>query len=222
VNTLPLFLRRVRAFVVRDFRLALSYRLQFFLSMLQVLFVVTTLFFVSKIFAGGVVTQYTQWQDPLAAWIIWLAFFNYFMTGFSSLATAIRQEQAQGTLEGVLMTPVSIPTFIISSAVYDFVSATFFSALYLFYGWFFFGVAYRGNLLLALAFLLGTTLVLAAFGILSANFAIVFKRGGPFGILLATSSTLFSGVSFPTQLIEQVRGRHARRGIAAASLHLRP
>ena len=31
------------------------------------------------------------------------------MTGFSSLATAIRQEQAQGTLESVLMTPISVP-----------------------------------------------------------------------------------------------------------------
>ena len=206
MKTLRLFFRRVRAFVVRDFQLALSYRLQFFFHVLQVLFVVTTLFFVSKIFTGGVVSQYAQWQDPLAAWIIGLAFLNYFMTGFSSLANAIRQEQAQGTLEGVLMTPVNIPTFIVGSAAYDFVSATFFSALYIFYGWFFFGVQYRGNLLLALAFLLSTTLVLAAFGILSASFAVVFKRGDPFGILLATSSTLFSGVFFPTQLINEYAG----------------
>lgn len=206
MRSLRLFLSRVRAFVVRDFQLALSYRLQFFLRVLEVLFAVTTLFFVSKIFTGGVVTQYTQWHDPLAAWIIGLAFLNYFMTGFSSLATAIRQEQAQGTLEGVLMTPVNIPTFIVGSAAYDFANVTFFSALYLFYGWLFFGVQYRGNLLLALAFLLSTTLVLAAFGILSASFAVVFKRGDPFGVLLATGSTLFSGVFFPTQLISEYAG----------------
>jgi len=206
MKRLWLALRRVRAFVVRDFRLALSYRLQFFFRILEVLFVVTTLFFISKIFEGGVVTKYTQWRDPLAAWIIGLAFLNYFMTGFSALANAIRQEQSQGTLEGVLMTPVSVPLFIVGSSAYDFVNATLFSSLYLLYGWLFFGVQYRGNLLLAFVFLVGTTLVLASFGILSASFAVVFKRGDPFGILLATSSTLFSGVFFPTQLIDDYAG----------------
>lgn len=206
MRRIMLALRRVRAFVVRDFQLALSYRLQFVIQVLQVLFAVTTLFFISKIFAGGVVTRYAEWRDPLAAWIIGLAFLNYFMTGFSSLANAIRQEQLQGTLEGVLMTPVSVPTFIVSSSAYDFVSATFFSALYLFFGWAFCGVEYRGNYLLALAFLVGTTLVLASLGILSASFAVVFKRGDPFGVLLATGSTLFSGVFFPTQLIDEYAG----------------
>lgn len=206
MKRLTLLLRRVRAFIVRDFQLALSYRFQFIFQVMQVLFAVTTLFFISKIFTGGVVTRYGEWRDPLAAWIIGLAFLNYFMTGFSSFANAIRQEQVQGTLEGVLMTPVSVTTFIVASSAYDFVYATFFSALYLFFGWLFFGVEYRGNYLLALVFLVGTTLVLASFGIISASFAIVFKRGDPLGILLATGSTLFSGVFFPVQLINEYAG----------------
>jgi ABC-2 type transport system permease protein len=206
VTRIGLLLRRVRAFVVRDFQLALSYRLQFVFQVLQVLFAVTTLFFISKIFEGGAVTRYSEWRDPLAAWIIGLAFLNYFMTGFSSLANAIRSEQMQGTLEGVLMTPVSVPTFIVASSAYDFVSATFFSSLYLLFGWLFCGVQYRGNYLLALLFLVSTTLVLASLGILSASFAIVFKRGDPFAVLVATSSSLFSGVFFPTQLIREYAG----------------
>src|ERR687885_272076 len=127
-------LRRVRAFVVRDFQLAISYRLEFFLRILTILFVVTTFYFISQIFIGSG-TRFAQWRDPLAAWITGLAVLNYFMTGFSSLANAIRSEQMQGTLEGVLMTPVSVPTFIVASSAYDFVNATFFSALYLFFGW---------------------------------------------------------------------------------------
>ncbi|HEX8163751.1 MAG TPA: ABC transporter permease [Pyrinomonadaceae bacterium] len=206
MTRIGLLLRRVRAFVVRDFQLALSYRLQFVFQVLQVLFAVTTLFFISKIFEGGAVTRYSEWRDPLAAWIIGLAFLNYFMTGFSSLANAIRSEQMQGTLEGVLMTPVSVPTFIVASSAYDFVSATFFSSLYLLFGWLFCGVQYRGNYLLALLFLVSTTLVLASLGILSASFAIVFKRGDPFAVLVATSSSLFSGVFFPTQLIREYAG----------------
>src|SRR5215472_2399547 len=198
--------RRIYAFLVRDFFLALSYRMQFFLRILSILIVVTTLFFVSRIFVGFANPSYTQWHDPLAAWLTGLAVLNYFMTGFSSLANAVRQEQMQGTLESVLLTPITVPTVIAASSAWDFVQATLFSFLYLFFGWFFFDVHYQGNVLLALLFLILTTLVLACLGILSASFAMVFKRGDPFGIFLGTGSALFSGVFFPPQLINEYAG----------------
>jgi ABC-2 type transport system permease protein len=200
------FLGRVRAFVVRDFQLAVSYRLEFFMRLLSILFVTTTLYFIAQIFASGFSTPYGQWRDPFLAWITALPFLNYFMVGFSSLANAIRSEQAQGTLEGVLMTPINIPTLIVSSSAWDFVQATFHSFLYLFFGAALFGVEYRGSFLLAVLFLLLTTLVLASLGILSASFAMVFKRGDPFGVIIGTGSALFSGVFFPTQLLNRVGG----------------
>jgi len=206
LNSTILFMRRVRAFLVRDLRLAVSYRMQFFLRIFSILIVVTTLFFVSKIFVGFTDPRFSQWRDPLAAWLTGLAVLNYFMTGFSSLANAIRQEQMQGTLESVLLTPISVPTVIVASSAWDFVQATFFSFLYLFFGWLFFDVHYQGNFFLALMFLILTTMVLACLGILSASFAMVFKRGDPFGIFLGTGSALFSGVFFPTQLLPQYAG----------------
>lgn len=212
-----LFFRRIWAFVVRDWRLELSYRMQFFLRVLSILILVTTFFFVSKIFVGFADPRFTQWRDPLAAWLTGMAMLNYFMTGFSSLANAIRQEQVQGTLESVLMTPISVPTVIVASSAWDFVQATFFSSLYLVFGWLFFDVHYRGNFLLALAFLLLTTVVLSCLGILSASFAMVFKRGDPFGIFLGAGSALFSGVFFPTQLIRDYAG-----GVANISRILPP
>jgi ABC-2 type transport system permease protein len=202
-----LFLRRIWAFIVRDWRIQLSYRMQFFLRMLSILIVVTTLFFISKIFTGVIETRYSQWSNPLAAWLTGLAVLNYFMTGFSSLANAIRQEQMQGTLESVLMTPIGVPTVVVASSAWDFVQATFFSSLYLLFGWLFFDVHYRGNFLLALAFLLLTTVVLSCLGILSASFAMVFKRNDPFGVFLGAGAALFSGVFFPTQMIGEYAGR---------------
>src|SRR5437867_11845821 len=204
-NVIP-FVRRVWAFIARDWQLELSYRMQFFLRILSILIVVTTLFFISKIFTGFTDPRFAQWRDPLAAWLTGLAVLNYFMTGFSSLANAIRQEQVQGTLESDFMTPISVPTVIVASSAWDFVQATFFSFLYLFFGWLFFGVHYRGSFLLAFVFLLLTTTVLACLGILSASFAMVFKRGDPFGVFLGTGSALFSGVFFPTQLVSQYAG----------------
>src|SRR5688500_11155440 len=145
-------LRRVRAFVVRDFQLAISYRLEFFLRILTILIVVTTFYFISKIFSGGV-TNFSQWRNPLAAWITGLAVLNYFMTGFSSLANAIRSEQMQGTLESVLLSPISVPTVVIASSAWDLLLATLHSSLYFFFGWLFFDVEFQGSFLLALVFL---------------------------------------------------------------------
>lgn len=206
MNAISLLPRRIFAFVARDFRLYVSYKMQFFLRILSVLTVVTTFFFISKIFAGFTDPQFSQWRDPLATWLTGLAVLNYFMTGFSSLANSIRQEQMQGTLESVLLTPINIPTVIVSSSAWDFLETTFFSFLYLFFGWVFFGVHYKGSFFLALVFLLLTTVVLACLGILSASFAMVFKRGDPFGIFLGAGSALFSGVFFPTQLLKTYAG----------------
>src|ERR1043165_3303130 len=197
MNSITLLPRRIFAFVARDFRLYVSYRMQFFLRILSVLTVVTTFFFISKIFAGFTDPQFTQWRDPLATWLPGLAVLNYFMTGFSSLANSIRQEQVQGTLESVLLTPINLPTIIVASSARGFLEQTFFSFPYLFFGWLFFNVHYQGGYFLALAFLLLTTVVLSCLGILSASFAMVFKRGDPFGIFLGAGSALFSGVFFP-------------------------
>src|SRR6267378_6381783 len=182
MNSIKLLPLRVYAFLMRDFRLFVSYRMQFFLQIFSILIVVTTLFFISKIFAGFTDTRFTQWRNPLAAWLTGLAVLNYFMTGFSSLANSIRQEQVQGTLESVLLTPINLPTIIVASSAWDFLETTFLSFLYLFFGRIFFNVHYRGSFFLALVFLLLTTLVLSSLGILSASFAMVFKRGDPFGM----------------------------------------
>ena len=206
MNSLQLLPKRIYAFIVRDFRLFVSYRMQFFLRIISILGVVTTLFFISKIFVGFTDVRFTQWRDPLAAWLTGLAVLNYFMTGFSSLANAIRQEQVQGTLESVLLTPINLPTVIVASSAWEFLQATLFSFLYIFFGWFFFNAHFAGSFLLALVFLLLTTFVLACLGILSASFAMVFKRGDPFGIFIGTGSALFSGVFFPTQLLKEHAG----------------
>jgi len=206
MNSIKLLPLRVYAFLARDFRLFVSYRMQFFLQIFSILIIVTTLFFISKIFAGFTDPRFTQWRNPLAAWLTGLAVLNYFMTGFSSLANAVRPEQMQGTLESVLLTPINLPTVIVASSAWAFVQATFFSSLYLVFGWLFFNVHYAGSFLLAFVFLILTTLVLACLGILSASFAMVFKRGDPFGVFLGTGSALFSGVFFPTQLLTDYAG----------------
>ena len=214
MNDLKFLFLRIRAFIIRDFQLALSYRVEFFIKILWILGIVTTFFFISRIFAGFPLARYEQWQNPLVAWLTGMAMLNYFMTGFSSLANAIRQEQMQGTLESVLLTPINVPTVVISSSAWSYVEATFNSFLYLFFGWLFFNVQYKGSFLLALLFLILTTLTLACIGILSASFAMVFKRGDPFAILLGAGTALFSGVFFPKEMLAESIGETSGKAIS--------
>ena len=202
-----LLLRRIRAFLIRDFLMVTSYRLEFFLSLVWTLIIVTTLFFVSQIFPRvASATVYEGWRNPFLAWVTGMAMLNYFMVGFSSLANAIRAEQSQGTLESVLLTPIGVPTIVVASSSWAFAQATFYSCMYLLFAWLFFGAKYPGSVALTLVFLVLTTGVLACLGIISASFAMVFKRGDPLGILLGTGSGLFSGVFFPTELITKIAG----------------
>ena len=205
-------LRRIRAFFLRDFQLALSYRFEFFIKILWILGVTTTFFFIAQMANTGIfISQYEQWQELLPAWLVGLAMLNYFLVGFGSLANAIRQEQMQGTLESVLLTPINVPTVIISSSAWAYIEATFYSFLYLFFGWLFFNVSYKGSFLLASMFLILTTLVLACLGILSASFAMVFKRGDPFAILLGAGTALFSGVFYPKEMLQSELGQTGGR-----------
>jgi ABC-2 type transport system permease protein len=200
-------LRRIKAFIIRDFQLAVSYRFEFFIKILWILGVTTTFYFISRLANMGFLDlRYPNWQNLLPAWLIGLAVLNYFLVGFSALANAIRQEQMQGTLESVLLTPINVPTVIVSSSAWAYVEATFYSFLYLFFGWAFFNVQYRGSFLLAAALLILTTLSLACLGILSASFAMVFKRGDPFAIFLGVGTALFSGVFFPKEMLSEELG----------------
>jgi ABC-2 type transport system permease protein len=202
-----ILLRRIKAFIIRDFQLAVSYQLEFFLNLLWILGVVTSFFFISKVASTGFfLSQYPNWHNLLPAWLTGMAMLNFFLVGFSSLANSIRQEQMQGTLESVLLTPINVPTVVISSSAWAYVQATFYSFLYLFFGWLLFNVEYKGSYILAFGILCLTTSVLACLGILSASFAMVFKRGDPFAILLGAGTALFSGVFFPKELLTEELG----------------
>ena len=87
-------LGQIRAFVIRDFQLAISYRVAFFVRVLTILIVVTIFYYISRIFLGRA-ELFSNWRDPLAAWITGLAVLNYCMTNFSSLATAPSESRLQ-------------------------------------------------------------------------------------------------------------------------------
>jgi ABC-2 type transport system permease protein len=119
-----------------------------------------------------------------------------------AFSSAIRSEQTQGTLETVLVTPTRLETVLFSSALWHFFLSSLRVALHLLIGVLLFGAQlgrpHVGTVLLTLF------LSIAAFGglgILSASFVMVVKRGDPVNFVLASLSSLLSGVYYPVAVL---------------------
>jgi ABC-2 type transport system permease protein len=193
------------AFLVRDFRSEVSYRVSFVFQLAGMFFSVAGFYFASKM-----VNPATEGLDGIAPfpWLmVGLAFQYYFSTALYSFSARIRSEQVIGTLEAMLVSPTPTAIVIFSSALWDFTFGAIRVIVYLLFATLVFGVHLHVESLGTLA--LGVILTLlssAGLGILSASFILYFKRGDPINFFLSALTTFFGNVFFPVaQLPESLR-----------------
>ena len=198
------FLLRCWAFLQRDFKSETSYRLYFFLQLSGLAWMLTAFFFVGKLVGPETLKLERYGGDYFVFVVLGYASLEYLRVAIWGFSSRIREAQNLGTLEALLVTPVSIPTVLFGSVAYPFAWATVrVLGLLLIAG----GVA--GKLqeaswgLIALMFLL-SMIVFGSMGVLSASFVMVFKKGDPISGLLFGGSTLFAGLLFPTELLGEL------------------
>lgn len=194
--------RSLKAFIIRDVKIQLSYRLVFVLRFLGVLFATASLFFLSQMIGHGTTPYLDMYGgDYFSFVLVGMILGSYMMMSLHDLAMTIRDGQLTGTLEGVLLTPVSIPVFLAGSLVWRFVMVTLSSSLYILVG-----VLMGLQLTCSSILLLLTTLILSIvsflpFGILAASFVMVFKKGNPVAYVVGMLSNLLCGVMFPVSVL---------------------
>ena len=191
------------AFLRRDFKIAISYRLQFFIHGFGIFFTTFSFFLVSKMFAGQNIPFLEPYGgDYFSFVLIGIALTDYLTISTNSFATEIRSAQMLGTLEALLITPTSIHTILLSSFMYKLLSTSLRMFLYFLLGIFIFGTTFQNihYLTLLLAFAL-TLLPFIGLGLISASFIIVFKQGSPISMLMAMSTGLLSGVLYPVTVL---------------------
>ena len=189
------FLRTVGAFLVRDATHTVSYRLEFALTLVHMVFYISGLYFLSTIIGSNETLDPYGGYLPFAA--IGLAVSSYFQTGFDSFAKAIQREQMQGTLEALLMAPLRLPVIVVAASSWRFIWKAVTSLVYVVAAVVLYDVEILGDPFLAIAFLLLTTLVFSSLGVISASFVMVFKRGDPVGMMIGGLSTVLGGVFYP-------------------------
>ena len=194
-------MRKALAFLERDFRIELSYRFSFLLSLAGVVFSVAIFFFLGKIVDPAAVADVAD--DYFSFVLVGIAMAMYLRTGLGSFAESVREEQMMGTLEAMMSTPTSLTTIILSSSLWRFLFTSVSVLAFLVVG-LFFGVSFAGaNFIAALLLLILTIAAYAALGIISASFIIVFKRGDPINWVVSSLSILVGGVFYPVSVLPE-------------------
>lgn len=196
-------MRILWAFLWRDLRNEVSYRLAFFLELVGILPAVLMFYFLSKLFGdmiSGPLEEYGGQYFPFV--LVGIAAQNYLMLALRSFATSIREAQLSGTLEAVLTTPVPLPMFLVGSTLYPFVLNALRIFLYLAVGSLLFGAGldwtqWPGVMVV----LLLTVTSFSSLGILSGAFTLYFKKGDPLNWIFSVASWLLGGVYYPVSVL---------------------
>ncbi len=187
------------AFLARDFRLATSYRLDFLLSIGRALFPLLILYLPAELM--GDVASTREYGGFLPFSVIGVGTMNFFMASYASFANALRNEQSMGTLEAVLMAPVSLSALVLASSSWGFLWSSASALAFIGGGALLYDIPLPGSFGLALALIAVTTAVFVSIGVFSASFTMVFKRGDPIGPLISATFFLLGGVIYPPQIL---------------------
>lgn len=195
-------LRVLRAFLLRDLRTELSYRSGVLVLVAGGLLTVTILYFVGRSFrtvAGSYLEGYGGSYFAFA--VIGVALTAYMSYGITSVAGHLRDGQASGSLEVVVLTPTRLPVLLLGASLpgYALGAAGFAVSL---------GAAAALGVDLRSAgvpvALLGLGLGIASFvglGLLAAALVFVTRRGNPVSWGIRAGSVLLCGVFFPVSLL---------------------
>ena len=197
------FIEKSLAFLWRDFINEASYKFAFFLQFVGILVSIITYFFLSKLLGDIGVPYLKPYGGNYFSFIlIGVAFFSYLRISIDGISKSIREGQMLGTLEALLVTQTGIPTIIISSSLYSFIFASFKVAVYLLLGVFVFGVNMgNANFAGALLILFLTIISFSSFGIISASFVMVLKRGDPISSIFTSVSGILGGLYYPVSIL---------------------
>jgi ABC-2 type transport system permease protein len=191
------------AFLQKDWRVAISYKLQFISSIAGVLISTMVFYFFSNFVGQNLSQSLQQYGGNYFAFVlVGIALADYLVVSTETFSGAIRSGQVNGTFEALLVTPTSILTILITSYIYPFLFTTFRILSYILLGVFCFGVEFHvHNFWICLLTFFLTLLPFLGMGLLSAAFIILFKQGSPINWVLGVSSTLLGGVLYPVSAL---------------------
>jgi ABC-2 type transport system permease protein len=196
-------LRKLPAFIRRDFLVALSYRFAFFSDALGLVSLTFVFYFIGKMVDSSQLPTYGgQPVTYIEFAAIGLALGVFTQFGLDRVGAAIRSEQMMGTLESLLVTPTASGTIQVGSVAFNFLYLPVRTVLFLAVLAIGFGLHFEpSGILPALAILVVYIPFVWGLGVAGAAYALTFRRGAGVVGVVVMGLGLVSGVYFPLDLL---------------------
>jgi ABC-2 type transport system permease protein len=201
-------LQKLPAFFRRDLLVTWSYRLAFFTDWFNLLAQVIVFFFVSDLVNPSKIPSFGGQQASYMQFVvIGIAVTTFVQVSLVRVTTAIRNEQLQGTLETLLLTPTAPATIQLGSALYELVYVPVRVIVFLGLAAVLFDVQFTvAGLPQAVAILVMIVPFVWGLGIASAAATITFRRGGTIVGAAASVLIISSGAYFPVEVLPSWAG----------------
>lgn len=205
-NKWIVILRQMAQLFRRDMLTARTYRVAFFLNIVNALFGAASFYFLSTFVASDKLTKNLPAGTSYFGFaLIGLAFFDYLSAGLNAFDSSINDARRYRTLEALLVTEASLPVILVGSSIYPFVLTSLTTAVYLIWGVILFRLPlasadWPGALLI----LFFSILAFAGLGIISASYQMLFKRGNPAKWIFLGLSALVGGMMYPVRILPPV------------------
>ena len=197
-------LNKAAAFIKKDMKISLSYKLQFMFQLLQVFFGIAVIFFIGKMFGqsgkASVLRQYGG--DYFSFALIGLAINSYLRAGLVTITNDIRQIMNQGTLEAMCATPTRYNWLILCSSLWQFIFETIRVSCYFAVAILIFGMRLdNADWPAALLSMTLTVPVFLMLGVISCSILIVVKKGDPVNWVFSSLGAILAGTMFPVSVL---------------------
>ena len=134
--------------------------------------------------------------------LVGVAFFDYMGVSLTAFEQSLEEARQNGTLEYLLVTQASLPVILAGSVLYPFVLLSLRTAVYLGWGMAFFGFPTdSANWFGAFIVLAASVLAFLGFGLLSASYMLLFKKGNPVRWVFLGVAGLVSGIMYPVTVL---------------------
>jgi ABC-2 type transport system permease protein len=198
-------LRVVAAFIRRDFRIHVSYRLSFVLQMSTIFFFLALYYYLSRIVDQH---EFAARQHISGSYFgyaaVGLALLSILQVGLSSFSQKMREEQTTGTFEALMATPTSPSLVVLASAVYDLLRSTAFALVLIGTAVVLFGLHLDidpASLGVTAVALVGCLALFASLGVAVAAFTVIFKQTAALSGMVVSGLALLGGVYFPIDVL---------------------
>ena len=199
-------LNKAIAFVKKDMRISVSYKLQFVFQFMQIFFAIAVIYFISRMLghSGKTSVLNRYGGDYFSFALIGLAINSYLRAGLITITNDIRQIMNQGTLEALCATPTSYNWLLLCSSLWQFIFETIRVVCYFMVAILIFGMKLdNANWLATLIVMTLTAPIFLMLGTISCSILVVVKKGDPITWALSSLGAILAGTMFPVSVLPE-------------------